>query len=313
MNIIHTCRPKTGSITVSKVITGLPLDETFFHIVVTGQGAEPTIVDGYVSQSETITFDNLPFDTYVITEEANVAYTLIGIVSDTVVLSRSNRSESVVVTNELLVIETIKYGAMYNHYAITEGRGFAATGWGVMNIAEVTTFGTYLGGDAVGGGKLKETGLTYWDSPNTDATNEFDFNGRGTGLRSGTDGAFGNLKGIGCCRLSNAGATLYILNAGNDDIQYASSEKSGAAVRAFRVATEEELLLPDGLVTAIYTGNDGKNYQCTKVGTQIHTADYLNETKYQNGDSIPVVTDNAAWAALTTGAMCYYDNDINNA
>ncbi len=35
----------------------------------------------------------------------------------------------------------------------------------------------------------------------------------------------------------------------------------------------------------------------------------LDVTTYRNGDPIPKVTDAAAWAALTTGAYCYYNND----
>lgn len=35
----------------------------------------------------------------------------------------------------------------------------------------------------------------------------------------------------------------------------------------------------------------------------------LDVATYRNGDPIPKVTDNAAWAALTTGAYCYFNND----
>lgn len=35
----------------------------------------------------------------------------------------------------------------------------------------------------------------------------------------------------------------------------------------------------------------------------------LDVVTYRNGDSIPLVTNNTAWAALTTGAWCYYNND----
>jgi len=35
----------------------------------------------------------------------------------------------------------------------------------------------------------------------------------------------------------------------------------------------------------------------------------LDVARYRNGDPIPKVTDNAAWAALTSGAYCYYNND----
>ena len=33
---------------------------------------------------------------------------------------------------------------------------------------------------------------------------------------------------------------------------------------------------------------------------------------HRDGTDIPEVTDNAVWAALTTGAMCAYNNDWNN-
>jgi uncharacterized protein (TIGR02145 family) len=35
----------------------------------------------------------------------------------------------------------------------------------------------------------------------------------------------------------------------------------------------------------------------------------LDVVTYRNGDIIPQVTDPTAWAALTTGAWCYYNND----
>ncbi len=61
-----------------------------------------------------------------------------------------------------------------------------------------------------------------------------------------------------------------------------------------------------------YTGNDGKVYRTICIGTQEWVADNLCETKYRNGDSIPEVQDNISWAALTTGARCFYNNDPNN-
>ncbi len=37
----------------------------------------------------------------------------------------------------------------------------------------------------------------------------------------------------------------------------------------------------------------------------------LNVRKYRNGDTIPIVTDPTVWKNLTTGAMCWYNNDIS--
>jgi uncharacterized protein (TIGR02145 family) len=70
--------------------------------------------------------------------------------------------------------------------------------------------------------------------------------------------------------------------------------------------------LSDG-ETGTYTGNDGKVYRTICIGTQEWLADNLAETKYRNNDSIPEVTDNTAWAGLSTGARCSYDNDPSNA
>jgi len=45
------------------------------------------------------------------------------------------------------------------------------------------------------------------------------------------------------------------------------------------------------------------------ICTQRWMVQNLDVTTYRNGDPIPKVTDNATWAALSTGAYCYYNND----
>jgi uncharacterized protein (TIGR02145 family) len=42
------------------------------------------------------------------------------------------------------------------------------------------------------------------------------------------------------------------------------------------------------------------------------TTENLDVSTYRNGDPIPQVTDPTEWAALTTGAWCYYNNDPAN-
>jgi uncharacterized protein (TIGR02145 family) len=66
------------------------------------------------------------------------------------------------------------YGALYNWYTVNTGK-LAPTGWHVPTHEEFTTLETYLGGDEVAGGKLKEIGFTHWNDPNTGATNETGF------------------------------------------------------------------------------------------------------------------------------------------
>ena len=48
------------------------------------------------------------------------------------------------------------------------------------------------------------------------------------------------------------------------------------------------------------------------IGTQVWTNKNLDVTTYRDGTPIPEVTDPTAWAALTTGAWCFYDNDPAN-
>lgn len=66
------------------------------------------------------------------------------------------------------------YGALYNWAAVWTDK-LCPTGWHMPSISEWGTLTAFLGGDSVAGGKLKETGTTHWNAPNTGATNESGF------------------------------------------------------------------------------------------------------------------------------------------
>ena len=70
------------------------------------------------------------------------------------------------------------YGRVYTGYAATDNRNVCPTGWHVPTVTEWNTLITYLGGNNIAGGKLKEAGTTHWQSPNTGATNEAGFAAR---------------------------------------------------------------------------------------------------------------------------------------
>ncbi|MBK9980964.1 MAG: fibrobacter succinogenes major paralogous domain-containing protein [Chitinophagales bacterium] len=53
----------------------------------------------------------------------------------------------------------------------------------------------------------------------------------------------------------------------------------------------------------------GTNDPSVSICCQRWMTKNLDVATYRNGDAIPKVTDDAAWAALTTGAYCYYLND----
>ena len=87
------------------------------------------------------------------------------------------------------------YGALYNWYTLNTGK-LCPTGWHVPSDAEWTILTTYLGGETVAGGKLKETGTSHWLSPNTGATNESGFAAVPGGYRY-FGGTFYDLGGFG--------------------------------------------------------------------------------------------------------------------
>jgi len=54
------------------------------------------------------------------------------------------------------------------------------------------------------------------------------------------------------------------------------------------------------------------NLNTIKIGTQTWTTKNLDVTTYRNGEVIPQVQDATAWANLSTGAWCYYENNTAN-
>jgi uncharacterized protein (TIGR02145 family) len=97
------------------------------------------------------------------------------------------------------------YGALYNSYAIANTHGLAPTGWKVADITDYSNLLTYIGGVASSYGcKLKETGETRWDAPNSCALDTYGLKFTGAGIRNwaGT-GLFTDLKQRGLYAQNN--------------------------------------------------------------------------------------------------------------
>jgi uncharacterized protein (TIGR02145 family) len=83
---------------------------------------------------------------------------------------------------------------MMGYSGTTYEQGICTEGWYLPTDAEWTSLTTFLAGEGVAGGKMKESGTTDWNSPNTGATNSCGFTGLPCGYRitSGSSGNMGN-------------------------------------------------------------------------------------------------------------------------
>ena len=79
------------------------------------------------------------------------------------------------------------YGSLYNWYVVNDPRKICPEGWHVPSDAEWAALTTSLGGLAVSGGKMKQEGITLWNTPNTGATNQSGFTALPSGRRRATE------------------------------------------------------------------------------------------------------------------------------
>lgn len=228
--------------------------------------------------------------------------------------------------NNAPTVYPVKYGLLYNFPAATDVRKITSSDtWVVPTNANWNTLITRLGGATVTGGKLKETGFTYWLSPNTGATNEVNYNARGSGRRSGSNGSFINGQGSAtpwfyCTIFDNQNSSKQITyNSASISTIFHGTPALGSCIRLMRTATAPEQLLADGTACDPYTGNDAKMYRTVKIGTQVWIADNLAEIKFRNGDYIhgyeggtytPI--SNTDWTALITAGVCLYGDNLAN-
>jgi uncharacterized protein (TIGR02145 family) len=142
----------------------------------------------------------------------------------------------------------IIYGKLYNWYAVagihdndpnTSNKVLAPIGWHIPTDSELTTISTTLGGNLIAGGKMKTTGTSLWQSPNTGATNESGFSAIPCGFRH-EDGSFNaigfnyNLWSINEWNVNNNGKSRHLSYDLNQFMPGGLPKKRGFSVRCIR-------------------------------------------------------------------------------
>jgi uncharacterized protein (TIGR02145 family) len=138
------------------------------------------------------------------------------------------------------------YGLLYNYYAAAKiqedineynrNNPNNPWKWRIPTQADWDSLIIKLGA-SVAGGKLKETGFTYWDSPNTGATNEVGYSGRGGGIRSSLTGVFSAQKlqnliwSISKSRSEDQAMRVVMTNNRSDIQIVTSGKKVGGGIR----------------------------------------------------------------------------------
>lgn len=162
--------------------------------------------------------------------------------------------------------------------------------------ANVTSTSATLGGNITSDGNatVTERGVCYSTTANPTTSNSKVVIGSGTGIFSQS------VTGL-------AANTTYYVRA------YAintAGTSYGNSI-SFPTSTSNIQFNPN-LTYGTVSDIDGNVYKTITIGTQIWMAENLKTTKYNDGTPISNVTNNDTWAGLTTGAYCWYDNDIAN-
>jgi uncharacterized protein (TIGR02145 family) len=132
----------------------------------------------------------------------------------------------------------LTYGKLYTYYTITDTRSVCPAGWHVPTDAQWIALENTLGGFAVAGSSLKESGNVNWTTYNTDATNISLFRALPGGYRNST-GAFSFLNNYGYWwsstegDASNAWARSMSVQS-TADTRSSFLKKNGASVRCMK-------------------------------------------------------------------------------
>jgi len=130
------------------------------------------------------------------------------------------------------------YGKLYNWYAVSDSRGLCPSGWHVPSDIEWTSLTNYLEGASIAGKKIKTTGTVFWQSPNTESSNESGFSALPGGYRDSSGSFFSIRKNASfwsATEDASSHAWVRSLNNNNGYVNHTIFNKqNGLSVRCLR-------------------------------------------------------------------------------
>ena len=161
------------------------------------------------------------------------------------------------------------------------------------SATSITATGSVTGGNITsdGGAPITARGVVYGISPNPDLTSSKTTDDSGTGTFASI------LSGL-------AYATKYYVRA------YATNSVGTAYGNSVEFITLANPNLNSNLTYGSVSDIDGNKYATIAIGAQTWMAENLKVSRYKNGEAISNVTDASSWAALTTGAFVYFNNEM---
>ena len=238
---------------------------------------------------------NNPFDLTLIKSNS-------GVISDT---DKNIRNFVNSYTKYVMVLSGMTYDIVYYSEPTNGIVKFRVIGdcFNGLIVNQITTGNTEIIGNT--------TTHPRWDDSGSSTiygTDKFGFSARPGGYRDDNYGSFGNVGSYGNWWSSTeddaSDAYFRYLNCSYSFVIRVSNTKSyGFSVRC--VSSTDP-----GVPTI--TDADNNIYDVIKIGTQWWLKQNLSTTKYNDGVSIPNITDGTSWGIDDEGAYCWYNNDISN-
>jgi uncharacterized protein (TIGR02145 family) len=190
------------------------------------------------------------------------------------------------------------YGKIYNGYAFKDSRGICPEGWDIPTNQEWINLVDAMGGQPLAGGPLKAD-TSYWDSPNTGATDSSGFSALPSGFRQNV-GTFLWLNEVAVIAMDDSNNLARIINYDNTFVHYlGANNKTGVCVRCIKSDETLNIEIEENL---------------DKTSIQFYPNPILNElnvnlSSYKVGKSYKIV--DVMGRIITTGLLYSIKNIIN--